>query len=54
MSYGYLGNFGVTIGVHRYFGHKAFQVKPALKIFLLMLFAMCGQVRIITPINQNV
>ena len=39
---------GVTVGFHRYFSHKAFETKPAIKIMLAILGSMAAQG---SPIN---
>lgn len=41
--YSQLLNFGVAGGAHRLWAHKAYKVKPALKVFMLYLQTAAGQ-----------
>lgn len=38
------GGLGVTMGAHRLFSHKAFKAKPGLRLALVLLQTMAGQV----------
>lgn len=38
------GGLGVTMGAHRLYSHKTFKAKPALRLALVLLQTMAGQV----------
>lgn len=38
------GGLGVTMGAHRLFSHKTFKAKPMLRLALVLLQTMAGQV----------
>lgn len=40
----YGSGLGVTMGAHRLWSHRAFKAKTPLKIFLLWLHTLAGQV----------
>lgn len=40
----YGSGLGVTMGAHRLWSHRAFKAKTGLKIFLLWLHTLAGQV----------
>lgn len=42
----YGSGLGVTMGAHRLWSHRAFKAKTPLRIFLLWLHTLAGQVRI--------
>lgn len=41
----YGSGLGVTMGAHRLWSHRSFKAKTPLKIFLLWLHTLAGQVR---------
>lgn len=42
----YGSGLGVTMGAHRLWSHRSFKAKTPLKIFLLWLHTLAGQVRL--------
>ncbi|XP_050430355.1 acyl-CoA Delta-9 desaturase-like [Adelges cooleyi] len=43
---GYIGEFGVTAGAHRYYSHKSFKAKLPLQVILLACYSVAGQKRV--------
>lgn len=41
----YTSGFGITAGVHRLWSHKAYKAKWPLRLLLVFLFTITGQVR---------
>lgn len=40
----YTSGYGITAGVHRLWSHKAYKAKWPLRLFLMFLFTITGQV----------
>jgi len=40
----YTSGFGITAGVHRLWSHKAYKAKWPLRLLLVFLFTITGQV----------
>jgi stearoyl-CoA desaturase (Delta-9 desaturase) len=49
----YLITFGTTVGAHRYFTHRGFKAKKALKYFLLVLQTTTAQDPIINWVRDH-
>lgn len=49
----YTSGFGITAGVHRLWSHKAYKAKWPLRLLLVLLFTITGQVRKLLHKNYN-
>lgn len=43
--------FGITAGAHRLFSHKSYKANAKLRLLLIFLFTISGQV---SPLNCNI
>ncbi|XP_050532138.1 acyl-CoA Delta(11) desaturase-like [Daktulosphaira vitifoliae] len=50
---GFIGQFGVTAGVHRYYTHKSYKAKIPLQIILLACYSVAGQYRVVDWVHDH-